>query len=345
MQPVDIHQPLVKVASLCPHTPCCLQHLMLWPCASLMCLLLCTESYGDAGTPRHDPFAPPTPSQVQQERHTFPSGWQSQVPRRLDSSHSINLQPPDQAAHSTFSSIAHAPGKDSRSGKPDPSLRAEEQKFQDCATQQVSHSGPARLVKQGEWSPSVPQATQASEVRQQPGRRLGPMQAAKLALSRSCPESPAAHIIPRRQSCPSSESDVTAQPAAKRAKLAGAVERRIQAATTSEHAQQMHLGARSRICAGDVCAKCEKPIPLSATTCADAWACRGACRQSFHSACAPPKAALTCFECMGGMRVCFFCKRLTRAGELTQCAMAGCGRFYHPQCAARYVDTLLMCGD
>ena len=234
------------------------------------------------------------------------------------------------------------PGMERQAQRPDPSHSIEQPGLQQYETQHIPQDSAALAVKRLRTCSSWPQATaKAPPAKPQPGKRLGPMQAAKLALASACTQGPALQVISRKWSYSSSNTDRAAQPAAKRTKLAGADEHRMQAASTSGHAQQMHLSARSRVSAGAVCAKCEKPISPSAATCADAWACRGACCQSFHSACAPPRAALTCFECVGGMRVCFFCKRLTKAAQLTQCAVASCGRFYHSQCAERWAGAVL----
>lgn len=258
-----------------------------------------------------------------------------QASRQLDSSHSISALAPDKGAHGTSPSTAHTLDEGRQAQRQGLSRFDELHKLQHRAKQKAPHTSAVQPQENSVLCSKRPQAAQEPAAGQRPGKRLGPMQAAKLALAKICTQRPAARIALCKRSCPSSQPNQTAQPAAKRARLAGADKHRIQAASTCGDAQQRHLSRKSHISAGAVCAKCEKAIPLSAATCADAWACRGACCQSFHSACAQPRLALTCFECTGGMRVCFFCKRLAQAAQLAQCAMAGCGRFYHSQCAAR----------
>ena len=254
-----------------------------------------------------------------------------QASRQLD----ISALAPDVGAQSTSSGTVHALDEGRQAQQQDPSRIDELRRQQHHAQQKAHHTSAVESVESPTSCSERPQAAQGSAIGQQPGKRLGPMQAAKLALANACTQRPAAQIRLCNRSCPSSRPNQTAQPAAKRVRLAGADEHRMQAPSAFGHAQQRHLRRKSHIRAGAVCAKCERAIPLSAATCADAWACRGACCQSFHSGCALPRPALTCFECTGGMRVCFFCKQLTQAAQLTQCAVAGCGRFYHSQCAAR----------
>ena len=202
----------------------------------------------------------------------------------------------------------------------------------------------------------------------QPVRRLGPMQAAKLAAMASRGvQGVAIQSIPRKRNSSSSQAKQPAGGAPKRHKAAAtegtgpsesphcaaepllkrsyvadtvALQQPLKAAAP-ESACTVSAGsmpcsvARHKPAPGAVCAKCEQRISSAAADCTTSWACAGPCRQSFHSACAPLTAMQRCIECTGSMRVCFFCKQLTAAARLTKCSVASCGRFYHAQCAAR----------
>lgn len=224
--------------------------------------------------------------------------------------------------------------------------------------------GTARQLKKHKAWHSQAEGQQVSAAAKQPVKRLGPMQAAKLALAKASAEPAAIQAVPRKCSFAGSRPTQAGSPDAKRTKYAGQEQPSNGSASkssmksqqgqphvaSSAHLQSVtasqvtcsssprlapHPCVHSKIPTGALCAKCERSIAAGNVSCTLAWACKGPCCQSFHSACAPPVASLQCFECSGDMRVCFFCKQLTKAAQLVKCASVNCGRFYHPHCAAR----------
>ena len=224
--------------------------------------------------------------------------------------------------------------------------------------------GTARQLKKHKAWHSQAEGQQVSAAAKQPVKQLGPMQAAKLALAKASAEPAAIQAVPRKCSFAGSRPTQAGSPDAKRTKYTGQEQPSSGSASkssmksqqgqphvaSSAHLQSVtasqvtcsssprlapHPCAHSKIPTGALCAKCERSIAPGNVSCTLAWACKGPCCQSFHSACAPPVASLQCFECSGDMRVCFFCKQLTKAAQLVKCASVNCGRFYHPHCAVR----------
>ena len=343
---------------------------------------------GHAGTLRCDPFAPPTPSQAFQERPSMASDWSSQVsgaewrsnslhaPEQSASRRSITAMPSTAVNSDGTKEVGHwhercerlpepcsAEHEASQASGPLPDQKRAMQAHQNVTPCKLL-SGPAKTLEGaitlGRKQASIP----ALSVQEHPVKRLGPMQAAKLALARKAADRIAIQVIPRKRSHPLSQAGLSGGAIAKRAKAAAMVQQdsqeagsmqqwqpQVPAPGTADSQQQstpvspkagssssghaLHVTARSKIIAGAVCAKCEKPVPAGTVSSAVAWACTGACCQTFHFECAPPPALLSCFACVSGMRVCFFCKQLTRAALLIKCTGANCGRFFHSQCAAR----------
>ncbi|XP_036384462.1 histone-lysine N-methyltransferase NSD3-like isoform X1 [Megalops cyprinoides] len=66
--------------------------------------------------------------------------------------------------------------------------------------------------------------------------------------------------------------------------------------------------------------------------------CEGDCNRLYHSECLAlepsPEGKFTCPECKAGTHACFSCKVVD--GDVTRCAVGGCGRFYHESCARKH---------
>uniref|UniRef100_A0A3B3R460 Histone-lysine N-methyltransferase NSD3 n=1 Tax=Paramormyrops kingsleyae TaxID=1676925 RepID=A0A3B3R460_9TELE len=69
--------------------------------------------------------------------------------------------------------------------------------------------------------------------------------------------------------------------------------------------------------------------------------CEGECCRLFHLEClgltSRPDGRFSCLECTNGSHNCFSCK--DPGGDMMQCLVSGCGRFYHETCARRHPGT------
>ncbi|XP_048846021.1 histone-lysine N-methyltransferase NSD3-like isoform X1 [Brienomyrus brachyistius] len=69
--------------------------------------------------------------------------------------------------------------------------------------------------------------------------------------------------------------------------------------------------------------------------------CEGECCRLFHLEClglmSRPEGRFTCLECTNGSHNCFSCK--DPGGDMMQCLVSGCGRFYHEACARKHPGT------
>ena len=348
---------------------------------------------GHAGDVRPDPYAPPptppTPSQALQERHIFATDWSSQQLSRADSRSRSAPHARHSAAGNTCSATPHASrllaitsgcvreARQQHSCLGDtaqPHGKEAEAQLAPCrqqlhtAVQRVSALRAGLDTSARDVMGLQRCCSEDTGSALQPVKRLGPMQAAKLAaMARRGVQGVAIQSIPRKRNSSSSQAKQPADGAPKRLKAAATegtgpseslhravqplLERSCAAGTVAlqqlpgaaapESACTFSAGntscsvAQYKPAAGAVCAKCEQPISHAAADCTTSWACAGPCRQSFHSGCAPLTSMQRCIECTGSMRVCFFCKQLTAAARLTKCKVASCGRFYHAQCAAR----------
>lgn len=209
--------------------------------------IILTPLPGHAGTPRHDPFAPPTPSQTSQERRVLFTGRHSQPLRQPDGSPSKSsysashgVQGPDICSEPALSPSActargesEARQRDVSAGQKTPTCvkagKAQEPNAsepdeqhavhrQQGAVPQNPHIPMALTFKRAETSSGQLECAQAPASKQHPAKRLGPMQAAKLALARTAVEPEAIHMIPRKRSYPSSQPCHAAGPAVKRLK-------------------------------------------------------------------------------------------------------------------------------
>jgi len=206
-----------------------------------------TRLPGHAGTPRHDPFAPPTPSQTVQERRVLFTGRHSQPLRQPDGSPSkssysashgaqgsgLCSEPALSPSACTARCGSEARQRDVSAGQKTPTCvkaqKAQEPNAsepdehhavhgQQGAIPQIPHIPTALTFKRAKTSSGQLECAQAPASKQHPAKRLGPMQAAKLALARTAVEPEAIQMIPRKRSYPSSQPCHAAGSAVKRIK-------------------------------------------------------------------------------------------------------------------------------